>query len=66
MEELGFAIAVPETMLCGFAILVVLAVIILIKVLKTSRQIDRIYDYVDDINERQKRIESIIDRLIVK
>jgi len=66
MEELGFAIAVPETMLCGFAILVVLAVIILVKVLKISRQVERIDDYVDDINERQKRIESIIERLIVK
>ncbi len=66
MEELGFAIAVPETMLCGFAILVVLAVIILIKVLKTAKQVEKIYDYVEDINEKQKRIESIIDRIIVK
>lgn len=62
MEELGFSIAVPETMLCGFAILVVMAAVILIKVLKIARQVDEIYDEIDDISDRLKRIETFIEK----
>lgn len=69
MEELGFTIAVPETLLCGFVIMVILAIIVLVilfRTLKILRTVDEMYDYIEDINERQKRIESIVDRMSLK
>lgn len=63
MEEIGLSIAVPETILIGFAITVVLAIIILVKVLKTAKNAENIYDEVNDMSQRLARIEKALERV---
>lgn len=63
MEEMGFAIDIPGTLLMGFAITVVLCVLIYWKLSKVTDKLNSTYSEVDDMAERVKRLEQTIDRL---
>lgn len=63
MEEIGLSIAVPETILIGFAITVILCVIILMKVLKTAKNAEEMYEDVSEMNEKIARMEKTLERI---
>ena len=63
MEEIGLSIAVPETILIGFAITVVLCFIILIKVFKTAKNTEDINDEVGEMSEKIARMERALEKI---
>lgn len=63
MEEMGFTIAVPETILIGFVITVVLCFVILMKAWKTAKNAEEINEQVEEMGERLARMEKTIEKI---
>lgn len=63
MEEMGFSIAVPETILIGFVITVVLCFVILLKAWKTARNAEQMRDEVEGISDKLARMEKTLEKI---
>lgn len=54
MSELGFTVAIPETILLGIAILITLVIIILVKVVNIGKRQDKLYELIENIEKKQR------------